>query len=142
MPRPVITQSHVPVPCTPSPSVEIPHIPPLIIPQPTETQQPTETTTASPPRVPSTILNHTLRRSLRVPVPTVTPLALQNYAMTITTTPSAPTLSTHYRHDLLPFRHANTVVHPTTGKEATIKYLIAVNVPNQDVPQGSLSTCK
>ena len=46
MPHPVMTQPHVPVPHTPSPRVVIPHILPLIIPQPTETTQPTETPTA------------------------------------------------------------------------------------------------
>ena len=72
----------------------------------------------------------------------VTPPARQNYAMTVMTTPSSPTLNTHYGHYLLPFHHANTVIHPTTRKEATIKYLIAGNVPDQYGPQWSLSKCK
>ena len=112
-----------------------------VIPQPTKTTQPTETPTASPPRVPSTIPMHTIRRSPRVPVSTVTPPASQNYTMTVTTTPSATTLDTHYGHDLLPFHHTNTVIQPTIGKEATIKYLISGNIPNQDGPKWSLSTC-
>ena len=135
MPQTVMTQPHVPVPHTPYPRVDIPHITPLIIPQPTEATQPTETPNASPPRVPSTVPMHTLRQSSRVPVPTVTPPASQKHAMTVTTKPSAPTLNNHYGHDLLPFHHANTVIHPTTGKEATIKDLIAGNVPDQDGPQ-------
>ena len=116
MPRSVITQPHLPAPRTPYTRAEIPHVPPLIIPQQTDTTQPRETPTASPPRVPSTIMMHTMRQSPRVTVPTVTPPASQNYAMNVTTTPSDPTLSTHYGHDILPFNHTNTVIRPTTGK--------------------------